>query len=100
MGGRSKEFEHGILDQGWEDGFQDRHAAWLKSKADALGRSPCVWMLQQCWAGAEAGKEVSTTGGDKWDVIIPHMGNCLQSVLSVQLKAWESSAERQQLWQR
>lgn len=38
MGGKSKEFEHDILEQGWEDGFQDGRAARLKSKADALGR--------------------------------------------------------------
>lgn len=39
-------------------------------------------------------------GLDKWDVIIPHMGNCLQSVLSVPLEGWDISAERQHLWQR
>lgn len=39
-------------------------------------------------------------GVDKWDVIISHMGNCLKSVLSIQLKAWDISAERKHLWQR
>lgn len=36
-------------------------------------------------------------GVDKWDVIISHMGNCLQSVPSIRLEAWDISAEGKHL---
>lgn len=35
---RAKSVNMTFLNKDGEDGFQDGHAAWLKSKADALGR--------------------------------------------------------------